>query len=340
MSNEPAAALDTFPLPRRAETLLDRALEIGSASPSTQELLSLTRNDEADLAAVVEALSLQPSLAAAVLRAANSPAYGQTRAVGDLQRAVLVIGMQELHDVVAGSAMLAAFSRPHPFSDQLQARAVLAATIARQLATKISAGASSSAYLSGLLAELGALACFAVDPGYADLHARVGSTLKARCDAELSRYGTTTPALGGRILSASALPEEVSEAAGASGLEPEPSVSRLARVVAFSRCAALTLLPALARDQPDELQIDLTVLSEQVGLRDVEPGLLRHVCLEAARSAGHALPAKLSAVYASPSHEPPPTPPTPVARSRTPLYVGVVVLALACAALLFGLLGR
>src|SRR4051812_30543059 len=154
----------------RTNSLLDRALELGAMSPSTRSLLELTRRESAEIGPIVDALALNPNLSAAVLRVANSAAYGQARSIANLRRAVTVIGMQELHDLVAGSSMMAAFSTPHPLAQRLQATSVLSASIAQKLSVKLRVGSSSTAYLSGLMCELGALACTALDPDFPALY--------------------------------------------------------------------------------------------------------------------------------------------------------------------------
>jgi HD-like signal output (HDOD) protein len=337
MPNDRAPATETGSLGQRPDTLLDRALELGSLSPSTQQLLELSRSDEADLAAITDALAGSPSLAAAVLRAANSPAYGQSREIGDLTRAVMVIGMQELHDVVAGTAMLSAFTRPNPLSQQFQSTAGLSAALARLLATRLGSGAGSTAYLGGLMCELGALACLAVDPSYAGLYRASAAKLDQRQAAELARYGVTTPTLASRILAASALPTDVSEAVGASGLEPEGTISSLSRVVAFSRAAALVLLSAVEHDDPARLREELAELTQTLHVPEIEPEELTRMGLDAATTAGLPLRGKLALLQGAPPfarH----TTATVFARqrSRVPLYL----LALAVVAALAWLLTR
>jgi HD-like signal output (HDOD) protein len=285
MSKTRAPDLDGVPLAERADVLLDRALEQGALPASTQKLLELTRRDDADIGPVVEALARDAGLAAAVLRVANSAAYGQARSIGDLQRAVTVIGMQELHDVVAGSAMLAAFSTPHPLSERIQQTAVLSATIAQKLAAKLKAGSPSAAYLSGLMCELGALACLALDPEFNAIYGDSDGNAQRRFEGEALRYGGTTPDIGGRILKASALPGDVAEAVATTGLEPGADTVTLGRVVAFARLAALALLRAVEHGDADVLREELVSSSATVGLKGAEPDMLMDVCLAAANGA-------------------------------------------------------
>lgn len=301
MSNS-SLSLGSKPLDERSEVLLDRALEMGAISGSVQELLSLTRKDDAEVRPVVDALSKNPSLTAAVLRAANSPAYGQSRSVADLSRAVLVLGMQELHDLVASTAMMAAFSRAEPLSERLQASAALSASIAQKLTARLG-GVPSTAYLSGLMCELGALACIALDPGYAEVFAAAGGDPKRRFAAEMARYGRTTASIGGRILAASELPAQVTEAVATTGVDEAMETSELGRAVAFARLAAMAMYAAVEHGEPEQLWAELDRHAATVGLTGTTPELLSHVCLGAASAVELTLGEKFLPDGAAPAND-------------------------------------
>lgn len=305
-----APDLEGVPLTERADVLLDRALEYGSLPESTQQLLDLTRRDNAEIGPVVDALALNPSLVAAVLRIANSPLYGQQRAVADLRRAVSLIGMQELHDVVAGTAMMAAFSSADPLSQRIQHTAVLSASVARVLAAKLklSADSTSAAYLSGLMCELGALACLALDPEFPGLYGSTGNDPRTRFDVEVSRYGGTTPDIGGRILAASALPKEVSQAVATTGLEPGEHKPSLGRVVAFARLAAVVLLSAAEHGDAAKFREELAAAAVAVGLEQLDLELLVSVAIAAAAEAELTLRGELGLSKTAPSNDVAPAP--------------------------------
>lgn len=314
-----ASDLEGVPLAERADVLLDRALEYGALPSSTQQLLALTRRDDAEVGPVVDALALNPSLAAAVLRVANSALYGQQRAVADLRRAVSLIGMQELHDVVAGTAMMAAFSKGDPLSQRMQATAVLSASVARVLSgkLKLSANSASAAYLSGLMCELGAMACLALDPAFPDLYGASVDDARTRFTSEASRYGGTTPDIGGRILAASSLPTEVTQAVATTGLEPGEHSLTLGRVVAFARLSAGVLMRASEHGDGAKLREELTTAAQTVGLEKVDPELLLNACLSAAADAELTLRGELGLTQTAPSNDVAPAPASSTAASAS-----------------------
>jgi len=298
-----APDLDGVPLAQRADVLLDRALEHGTLPASTQKLLELTRRDDAEIGPVVEALSHSPGLAAAVLRVANSAAYGQARSVADIRRAVTVIGMQELHDIVAGTAMMAAFSTPDPLSERIQATSVLSAAVAHKLATRLKLPATATAYLSGLMCELGALACLALDPEFSAIYGGSIVDAQQRFAGEATRYGGSTPDIGGRILAASSLPTEVAQAVATTGLEPGEHKATLGRVVAFARLGAACLMNAGEHGDVALLQNELVIAAGTVGLESLDPELLLQVTLSAASAAELQLPGDLGLRQAIPEND-------------------------------------
>ena len=322
METNGSLGLGVLPLEERSDLLLDRALDLGSLSGSVQQLLELTRRDDAEVGPVVEAIGKSPGLAAAVLRAANSPLYGQTRSVADLQRAVSVLGMQELHDLVASTAMMAAFARPDALSQRLQTSAALSASIAQKLAGKLG-GAPSTAYLGGLMCELGALATLALDPPFAELYWSSHGDARRRFADEVARYGRPTTEIGGRILAASDIPTQVCEAVSATGLES--NLTPAARAVAFSRLAAISLLAAADHGAPDVLWADLNKNADLVGLEHLDADQLMRVCLAAASEADLALKGDFTPPQKQPENDVAVTPTRPSISvpksSGGPLYV-------------------
>ena len=282
METNGSLGLGVLPLEERSDILLDRAVALGSLPGPVQELLELTRRDDAQIGPVVEALGKNPALAASVLRAANSPLYGQARSVADLQRAVTVLGMQELHDLVASTAMMAAFARPDALSQRLQTSAALSASIAQKLTAQLG-GLPTTAYLGGLMCELGALAALALDPPFAELYWSSHGDARRRFADELARYGRPTTEIGGRVLAASDIPLSVCEAVAATGLES--NLAPVPRAVAFARLAAVALLAATEHGAPDVLWADLNKNAALVGLEHLDADALMRLCLAAASEA-------------------------------------------------------
>ena len=284
-SGAPSPAwLDGEPADRFSITLA-RIEEVCPIRETAQRVMELAKDEDASVSAIVEALIRDPALAAEVLRIANSPAYGQRQQVSDLQRAVSVIGMRELHDVAAAMSMLAAFDTEQALSKKLRDTSVLSATIASLVAAEVKVGNRSTAFLSGLLAEVGALACIAIDPPtYVETWERSEGSSELLARLERRTYGDTTGAIGAALLTKNKLPEEVARSIQGSALTPVSRLTPLARITLFARFAAPLLVQAAQENDPAFLTSDIPALAERFGI-PIDTGRLTEVCLRAGEAA-------------------------------------------------------
>jgi HD-like signal output (HDOD) protein len=123
------------------------------------EVLQLTNHPKIDVRALKECLQRDPALTAKILRVVNSSLFGLSRAVGDLNEALALLGTKQLKLLVLG------FSLPENLflevaAPQLQwywnstlARAVAAREISEQLFRQ----PGDDAFLAGLLQDLGVM---------------------------------------------------------------------------------------------------------------------------------------------------------------------------------------
>ncbi len=234
---------------KRLEALLEKITEVCSIPASAQKVLELTRDQFADLPSVVEALGEDPALAMEVLRIANSPFFAQRKKITSIQRAVLIIGMQELNTMAAAMAMLAAFPSNEELSEHLHDAALVSATIARLIAADIEGQDLSTVFLCGLLCEIGAMACFSVDGRhYVEIWHRAQGDFASRAELERKRYGATSEEIGFRLLVRNRISEEVAHAVLPSGLTPPDGLNLLARITGVAK----RLTPALYEAQESE----------------------------------------------------------------------------------------
>jgi HD-like signal output (HDOD) protein len=224
----------------RCMTALDRIVAHARAlcplPASAQRVLDITARDPIDLHALGVQVATDPALAAEVLAIANSARSAAVEPVCDLHRAVVRVGAREVESVAMASAMVAAFASRHERSGVIQARAALAGGIARELAPCVSMR-PSTAYLAGLLSEIGALACLAVEGEvYGSL---VELPLGERPARERELLGFTSPQVGAAITTSLRLGDALGEAIAA---DDDADASPLGRLVRFSRESAALLL--------------------------------------------------------------------------------------------------
>lgn len=265
-------------------SVVERVREVCPLSATTQRVIALTSDPQISFQDIAEALAVDAALAAEVLRLANSAAYGRMGRVQSLEAAVATIGMRELRDMASAMAMLAAFGSTEDLSADLHTLSLLTGAIARKVTrvpdlveVPVDRG---TAFLAGLLAEIGAMACVAVDgTDFIALWSEHIDNDAARQEAELARYGLTSFAVGGSLLRANQLPESLAQAVESCG-EATPE-DPLGRVACFSRQAAMAMLRFMRVGADEVLDETLEPIARRHQLT-VPAAQLTELCKEAA----------------------------------------------------------
>lgn len=266
--------------------LVFRIDEVCPLPANTHRVVALTAQDDVQFEEVAEAIALDPALASEVLRIANSPFFKRSREVDSLEQAVLTIGLAELNCMATAMAMLAAFKSDAETSLGLHEVAVVSGCVARKLGPELGVR-PRSAFLCGLLAEIGAMACLAVDgEAYALLYRRSLGDPELRSASELHRYGASTRSIGAQLLERNELPPAVIEAVGAH--EEDAELTALGRLTMFSRQAAVALFEAGKSSDLATLAMSLGTSARELAL-PIREEALTPLCLEAGAQVAAAL---------------------------------------------------
>jgi HD-like signal output (HDOD) protein len=130
------------------------------SSPAVlKPLLDLLRRppDEIELSQVVQLVSYEKTIAAQLLRIANSPLYARARPAETIQSAIFTLGIQRIEDILLSNC----FSNLVPKDKWVVDPAVFwrhsfgCALVCREFAERIEYYDPDKAYLSGLLHDLG-----------------------------------------------------------------------------------------------------------------------------------------------------------------------------------------
>ncbi len=271
-------------------------VEICPFPASSQRLLALVSSESASMDEIASVVASDPALATQSLRIANSTEFRRAGAepVRDLRRALVAIGLDALRNMAGAMALLATFATPDELSLDLHARGAVSGSIAASLA--VSSGPDRGLpFLCGLLCEVGALACLAVDgPAYLELRKRTisitgawsANVALAREDLERLRYGVTTRTIGARLLRRHLLPAEIARAVEA-GPRLAPHAPLLHRATAFARLATPVVVIARGLAQ-STLTTQLAELAKLTAI-DVDATELARICLSAASNAERSL---------------------------------------------------
>lgn len=142
--------------------LRKRVEEIRSlpSSPAVlKPLLDLLRQppDEIEIDRVVQLVSYEKTIAAQLLRIANSPLYGRTRPAESIQAAIFTLGIQRIEDILLSNC----FGKIVPKDKWVVDPGVFwrhsfgCALVCREFAERIGYHDPEKAYLAGLLHDLG-----------------------------------------------------------------------------------------------------------------------------------------------------------------------------------------
>lgn len=254
------------------DDLLEQVVKVCPLPAAAQRVLALTASDTSSIPEVARVISTDPALAASVLSVANSAAYGMGK-IDRLEVAVMRLGLRELHSLAAAMALFAAFRNQAELSLSLHELGVLSGGLAHAVAKETGLAEPGSAFVCGLLSEIGAMACLAFDGrDYVRIYQLAGVDHQKRRDLEVARYQVSSSEIGRRFLIRNSLPESLSSAVGSDLCNPEDA-SPLGKITLIARHT-----PPLMRytqGEPNASLAALEALVATVGLRGLTaPSLL------------------------------------------------------------------
>lgn len=152
---------------------------------------------------VARAIAGDPALAARLLQVVNSPFYGYGRQIDSIQRAVTILGLQQVHDLVLLMSIGTAFAGFAPAGlDMVRfwRGSVLCGLVARQMGFGSGLPAAERLFLVGLLSDIGHLVMYQTAPVAAVEAMRAAEAHGERlCDAERRLVGCDFAEVGAAL---------------------------------------------------------------------------------------------------------------------------------------------
>jgi HD-like signal output (HDOD) protein len=149
------------------DELLYDSLESLSLPDVYIRLREVMESDNASMADAAQVISLDPALAARVLRMANSVFYGFRSQVDTISRAANILGMQKIHDLVLAASVSKAFEglgNELMDIDTFWYRSVHCGFLAQAIAKGAGMYNPESMFVRGLLHDIGHLVLFSHYP--------------------------------------------------------------------------------------------------------------------------------------------------------------------------------
>jgi putative nucleotidyltransferase with HDIG domain len=244
----------------RLNGALDRVGALPALPEAWYRVCAVLDDPTASAAGVARELSLDPSLAASVLRLANSAVFGFRGTIQSLDRAVAVLGFAEIRNLLLTASVRSAVERMAQ-GTPLDVRSLWDHSIAVAVAAREVAEASlrvppDQAFAAGLLHDIGILVMAVLEPSSlrrivtrAEREAVAFRTAELRTLAAGGVTGRADHAeLGAALLARWRLPDELVRAAGGhhpgeGGGRNAAAASPLAAVVHVADVLAHTIAP-------------------------------------------------------------------------------------------------
>lgn len=229
------------------EAKLSRCRTLPSPPRICEQIVSLARQPDLELADLAGVIGRDPGLAARVLRIANSPFYARRRNVGNLRDALVVLGLNAAISLALGFSLVRSLIDSRGSAERYTrfwSRSLLAAHAAQEMAKKLTEVVPEDAFLAALVQDIGILAMDqALGDAYRALTPADGHIEHdALVAAERERFGADHAEVGVWLLERWSLPDSLRAAVGASHRsEPVPADdpdALFCNCVAVSGCVA------------------------------------------------------------------------------------------------------
>jgi HD-like signal output (HDOD) protein len=164
---------------KSAEELVEHCSSLVSLPEVYLQVKKVIDDPESTMADLARAISIDPGMTAMVLKLVNSAFYGMPRKVETISRAVGILGMQPLHDLVLAVSVAKAFSG---LSQQVMnmkifwANSFFSGLAARELARTCFLVDSERMFVEGLLRDLGHLLLYQHLPEQAEEAIKTSAT--------------------------------------------------------------------------------------------------------------------------------------------------------------------
>ena len=258
---------------------LKASVNFPSPPAIAQQIIALAGDPQIDISQVATAIGRDPSLAAKLLRVANSALYSRQRKSTNLRQALIVLGLHGATTLALGFSLLGTYRGLKSNGvdyDRYWRRAILSASAARCFGALQNTSAPDDIFLAALLQDI---AILGVDRAAPDFYRDLPRNASHRefSAHETARLGIDHAELGAWLLEYWKLPEPLCRTVAWSHAPPLADRSTPAGMAACcvalgSECVEILLAPAAAADfaalaghASEWLGIDAPAVAEVMG---------------------------------------------------------------------------
>jgi len=173
-------------------------------------------NPESTMDDLANALKIDPAISARLLKIVNSPFYGLPKQIDGISRAVNLIGMQSINDLVAATTLGRTFTGMTADLMDLPAfwrKSVLCALLAGKIAKVCGIENSERFFIEGLLRDIGHLVLYQTIPQRAQSAlVEAGYLGTSLAEVEQSSIGCDFTEVGAELIRFWGMPNQIEEA--------------------------------------------------------------------------------------------------------------------------------
>jgi len=143
---------------RKTELVLSNIYNLPSMSEIMLEVSKLLDNPNTNTALLSKKIGKDPGLATKILSIANSPLYGLPRKVSTIDFAILIIGYQDIKNIVIALSMIESFkNKSDKYLEQKEfwLHSLLCGNASKRIAEDLGYRFGGEAFVTGLLHDLG-----------------------------------------------------------------------------------------------------------------------------------------------------------------------------------------
>lgn len=201
-------------LDRQVRSILKNIEEVSPLPATAQRAVGMLDDPEVNLDKVAETLSLDPGLTTTLLRVVNSAFYGLRDKVVSINKALIVLGIKKLRQLVVAAAVMQKFqSVPPSFAQKFWENAVRTAQWSKEIAAFKRMEEVDELFVCGLLHNIGYLVTMQhFRTQQSQIDELVASGKKA-LDAERAIMGGTHADIGGYLFTLWQMPRTTVQSA-------------------------------------------------------------------------------------------------------------------------------
>ncbi len=183
------------------------------------EILEILRNQNTSMKQIADVIEKDPSITTKILKVSNSPIWGFSGRIDNLQRALVLLGLKQVSNIVIAVSMYTTFNKlkPNPEFDREKfwLHSIGTSHIARSLSLKLGLNFHGEEFVASLIHDIGKII---LDQYFTDLFTQIlhdaQETNRTAYALEKEYLGVTHAQLGALLLEQWKFPPSIVRAVG------------------------------------------------------------------------------------------------------------------------------